>query len=91
MMPAENGSEGLRLARERLPDVITLDVCMPGMTGLEFARELRSDSRLATIPILIVTMVEEVDPELREISAGCHQKPVELARFLEVLVRVTGC
>ena len=55
---AGSGSEGLRLARELKPAVITLDVFMPGMTGWEFMREVQADPEIAGIPVIIVSMLE---------------------------------
>ena len=55
VIEASTAEEGLRLARDRRPDVILLDLAMPGMGGREALVELRSDPETATIPVLIVT------------------------------------
>jgi CheY-like chemotaxis protein len=52
---ALNGEEGLRAARERAPDVIILDLMMPGMSGFEVAESLKDDPLTANIPILVLT------------------------------------
>jgi DNA-binding response OmpR family regulator len=52
---AEDGATGLRLAREKKPDVILLDWLMPEMNGIEVLTELKRDSSTAPIPILMLT------------------------------------
>ena len=54
---ASSGEEGLRLARELEPRVITLDVMMPGQDGWSVLRELKSDPAVAAIPVVMVTIV----------------------------------
>jgi len=56
---ASSGEEGLRLARELKPKVITLDVLMPGMDGWAVLQELKSDPELANIPVVMATMVTD--------------------------------
>ena len=55
VLTADDGLEGLTLARRERPDLVISDVSMPRMDGLEFCRQIRSDSELKTIPILLVT------------------------------------
>ena len=52
---ASNGSEALKLAHDRPPDLCILDVMMPQVNGFEVARELRGDSSTESIPILMLT------------------------------------
>ncbi|MBT3809673.1 MAG: response regulator [Rhodospirillaceae bacterium] len=59
VITADGGVEGLRLARERLPSVITLDVLMPDMDGWRVLRELKADKDLALIPVVMVTMLDD--------------------------------
>jgi CheY-like chemotaxis protein len=56
---AGSGEEGLKLAREVKPHVITLDVLMPGMDGWAVLKELKADAALATIPVIMVTMADD--------------------------------
>ncbi|MGH7539886.1 MAG: response regulator [Gemmatimonadota bacterium] len=55
VVEASDGRAALRLAREERPDVIVLDLMMPGMTGFEVLEELRSDDRTAQVPVLVLT------------------------------------
>src|SRR5438552_3721815 len=53
---ASDGQTGLAMSREHLPDLVVLDVCMPGMDGFEFFRQIQSDPRTAAIPVLFATV-----------------------------------
>ena len=67
---AENGPQALDLARDLRPDVILLDVMMPGMDGYEVCQRLRADPHTAQIPILLVTALDDRASRLRGIEAG---------------------
>jgi two-component system CheB/CheR fusion protein len=91
---ARNGPQALFLARGYRPDVIFLDVAMPGMDGWAVARQLRSDPATRQTRIVNVTgYSREVDRQ-RSLAAGCDElwtKPVspeQLAGLLESLQRV---
>ena len=53
---ATSGAEALDMARRTLPDLVILDVVMPGMDGLEVCRRLKADPRLAPIPVIFLTV-----------------------------------
>jgi signal transduction histidine kinase/CheY-like chemotaxis protein len=63
---AFNGEDGLRAAEERAPDVIILDLMMPGMSGFEVAGSLKQNPRTANIPILVLTS-KEISTEERAV------------------------
>jgi adenylate cyclase len=87
---AQNGAEALEAIAERLPDVILLDLMMPGMDGFEVCRRLKSNSATAPIPILIVTALSERKERLMGIEAGANDflnKPVDIA---DLLLRVAN-
>jgi PAS domain S-box-containing protein len=67
---AENGPDGLAQAIELIPDLILLDVMLPGMDGLEVCRRLRANSLLAEVPIIMVTALDDRDTRLQGIMAG---------------------
>ena len=52
---AKNGQSGLEIAQKHLPDLIVLDIMMPGLDGLEVCRQLRSDNRTRQIPMIMLT------------------------------------
>lgn len=85
---ATNGQEALQLAAEDPPDVILLDVMMPGMNGFEVAQALKAAQETSHIPIIMVTALRERDERLRGLAAGAEDfltKPVDNE---EVIVRV---
>lgn len=66
---ATNGQDALQQATRQPPDLITLDVMMPDMSGIEVARQLRSVSRTADIPIIFVTALDRsVSIDLRRFT-----------------------
>ena len=78
---AENGMVALEKIAARLPDVILLDVMMPQMDGFEVCRRLKTDSRTAHIPILMVTALSDRKERLMGIAVGANDflnKPVDI-------------
>jgi len=62
VVTAENGDDALRLALERRPDLVVLDVMMPGLNGYEVTRRLRADEETSRVPIILLTArVQEAD------------------------------
>jgi DNA-binding response OmpR family regulator len=80
---AGNALEGLAAASNDPPDAVILDIRMPGMGGVEFLRELRSDTRLSRLPVGIITgdyfLSEQVLGEIGSLGAIVRYKPVWLA------------
>lgn len=61
-LEAYNGLDGLKLAQEEVPDLVLLDLMLPGMDGLEVCKRLRADDKLKNIPIIMLTAKsEEID------------------------------
>ncbi len=87
---AENGVQALQRVAERPPDVVLLDVMMPQMDGFEVCRRLKTDSKTAHIPILMVTALSERKERLIGIEAGANDfltKPIDLQ---DVYLRVVN-
>jgi len=87
---AVNGEEGLRMARESPPDIITLDVVMPGLDGWGVLKALKADVRLARVPVVMITIVD--NPSLGH-SLGAVDylsKPVDWRRLGAVLAKFRG-
>ncbi len=89
---ATGGDEGLQLARQERFDIMTLDLSMPGRTGVEVFRALRNDPALQEKPICIVTGHSELRGLLYERSAkppeGFLNKPVEPQILVGTLRRI---
>jgi PAS domain S-box-containing protein len=82
---AAGGEEGLRLARELHPDVITLDVMMPGMDGWAVLTELKADPDLADIPVVMLTIVDNKNLGYALGAADYLTKPIQRDRLLAML------
>ncbi len=77
---AENGLDAIDVARQELPDIILLDVMMPGMDGFEACQRLKSDGRTEHIPIVMVTALGDQEDRIRGLEAGAEDfltKPVD--------------
>ena len=75
-----DGPEALRGAREEAPDLVLLDVNMPGLDGLEVCRRLRADPATASLPIILVTALADRTHRLEGIAAGANDyltKPID--------------
>ncbi|HJS75582.1 MAG TPA: response regulator [Vicinamibacteria bacterium] len=85
VMTAANGEEGLELARKHRPDVITLDVQMPGMDGWEVLKTLKSDPELRQIAVIMMTNIDEKTMGYSLGAAEYMTKPVDRDHLIEVL------
>jgi signal transduction histidine kinase len=72
VLAAYDGPTALAIAEAGRPDVILLDVMMPGMDGIEVLRRLKSDSRLSAIPVVLVTANEEDRDVINGLDRGAH-------------------
>ncbi len=87
VVQASSGEAGLRLARELKPDVITLDVLMPGMDGWAVLTTLKGDRALADIPVVMLSIVDERNLGFTLGAAGYLTKPIDRARLVTVVKR----
>ena len=77
---AVSGEEAVELARRLKPDVVLLDVMLPGLSGLDVVREIRSDADLKDTPVLVMTAFSEIEPD-HAVEAGADRfltKPFDL-------------
>jgi twitching motility two-component system response regulator PilH len=82
---ASDGGEGLRLARELHPDLILMDIVMPGVNGFQATRQLANDPATRTIPVIMVTSkAQETDRiwGLRQGAVDYLVKPVVTEQLL---------
>ena len=83
---ATNGKSALAMLRNGLgvPDVMLLDMKMPGMSGIEVLREIRADYRIRELPVVVVTSSALESDKTEALAAGATdyiQKPLALAQF----------
>jgi CheY-like chemotaxis protein len=86
VIEAENGLEGLLKASAEDPDLIIMDLTLPGMDGVETARRIRETPKLSQIPIFVVSayLTDEVEADVR--AVGCVEmfnKPFDFDSLLE--------
>jgi two-component system cell cycle response regulator len=94
VLTAKDGFEALESAKHNKPDLILLDVMMPGMDGFEACKKIKEDNELAHIPIVMVTALSEKADRLKGLEAGADDfitKPInDMALFARVksLIRI---
>jgi putative two-component system response regulator len=89
---AENGFQAIEMAKKLLPDVILLDVMMPGMTGFEVCQRIRSDPQIAEIPIIVLTALDDRESLLNALKAGADDfisKPFDRYELRARLLGIT--
>ncbi|MCX6153131.1 MAG: response regulator [Candidatus Kapabacteria bacterium] len=67
---AINGERALKLAKEKLPDLILLDIMMPGMDGFEVCERLKADGVTRDIPVIFITAKNQIEDEVRGLELG---------------------
>jgi signal transduction histidine kinase/ActR/RegA family two-component response regulator len=85
VVTAANGEDGLKLAREKEPNLITLDVMMPGMDGWTVLKKLKSDPQLSKIPVVMITIADERERGMALGAADYLVKPVDRDRLAGLL------
>lgn len=92
-LSAGSGREALALAASARPDLILLDLMMPGMDGFEVTHALRSDPATSGIPIMIVSALDDVATHRRLLASGADEfirKPVDRWELSLRLSRLLG-
>ncbi len=101
---AFDGEEGLRHVRDLPPDLVTLDISMPRKTGVLFYREMKSEERLRSIPVIVVTGLRrtneyaapfidrffEFESERLPVPEAYLDKPVDKGTLLKVVKEKLG-
>lgn len=82
---AESGEQGIIVAQTELPDLILMDIIMPGMTGFQATRALSKDPKTAHIPIIVCTGKSQATDQAWALKMGaksCLAKPIEQAELI---------
>lgn len=88
LIKAEDGPRALTILENTTPDIILLDINLPGIDGLELARRFKANPRLAPVPLVATTAQVLVGDRERCLEAGCDDylpKPLDIRKLREVL------
>ena len=88
---AESGEHALQLARQERPDLVLMDIHLPGIDGIEALRQLRAGAATATIPIVAVTASAMTQDRQKILAAGFdgyQAKPISVRPFLDLVREV---
>lgn len=83
---AYSGAEALEKVAEEPPDLILLDIMMPGMDGLEVCRRLKENSKTSDIPIILISILDDLKSKTKGLKAGAKEvlsKPVNAMKLRE--------
>jgi two-component system, cell cycle response regulator DivK len=88
VLEAKSGQDGLELAQRQRPDLIIMDIQLPGMSGLEVTQSLKADAATHDIPIIATTAFATRGDEEIIMASGCDAymaKPIAISQFLELI------
>ncbi len=88
VLQAKDGMEGWRMAREQRPDLILMDIQLPGVDGLEVTKWLKDDENLKSIPVIAITAFAMKGDEEKILNSGCDAyivKPISVSNVLETV------
>ena len=91
---APDGETGLEKLALNLPDVVLLDMRMPGIDGLEVIRRMKMDERLSRVPVIVISANAQETVKREAIATGAKlflEKPYESRVLLDALTRVLAC
>lgn len=87
-LQTRNGHDVLQMARQHHPDLILMDIQLPGVSGLDITKELKRDESLKSIPVIAVTAFAMKGDEQKIRDGGCEDyisKPISVMDFLSVV------
>jgi len=88
LIQVEDGKKAMELLADEIPDLILLDINIPGIHGLDLARQLKADERLAKVPLVATTANVLLGDRERCIEAGCDNylpKPLDISKLREMM------
>ena len=93
VLNAENGADGVAVARQELPDLVLMDIVMPGLNGFRATRQLTRSPETKNIPVVIVTTKDQETDRVwgkRQGASGYLVKPVSESRLLSEINALIG-
>src|SRR3954447_11559411 len=88
VITASDGQSGLEIGLKHKPDVVVLDLMMPGMTGLEVCKQLRADARMSRVPIIMLTAKAGETDKIVGLEMGADDYITKPFSVRELLARV---
>jgi len=91
VLKAEDGLEGIRMAKKYKPDLVLLDIMMPKMNGLEACEQIREDDEIKQTPIIFLTAKNDEKTEVRGLNLGADDfltKPISTAKLVSRITAV---
>ncbi len=91
VLQAKDAMEGWRIAREHRPDLILMDIRLPGVSGLEVTKRLKADETLKSIPVIAITAFAMAGDKEKFLEGGCDayiDKPISIPNFLQTVERL---
>lgn len=88
VIPAFDGPSAIKIAQTEIPDLIVLDVSMPGMSGYEVCMALKANPVTVNIPVIMLTALNEVDDRVRGLAAGADDYLTKPYSARELIARI---
>jgi len=91
VLKAENGADGVALARQEKPDAVLMDIVMPGLNGFQATRQLTKDKDTGHIPVIVVTTKDQETDKVWATRQGAKDyitKPVDEEKLILTLKKV---
>lgn len=93
VITAETGEEGVSIAKKEHPDVVLMDIVMPGLNGFQATRQLNKNNETTEIPVIIVTTKDQETDRVWGIRQGAKAyltKPIDEKLLMETIKEVMG-
>ena len=93
VISAENGEMGVEVAKREKPDLVLMDVVMPGLNGFQATRQLKKDAETSHIPVVIVTTKDQETDKIWGMRQGAKDyltKPVEEGSLINTISAILG-
>lgn len=90
VLVAENGEQGISMAKAESPDIILMDIVMPGVNGFQATRKLSKDSSTASIPIIIISTKDQDTDRIWGMRQGAKDYLTKPVTEQDLLQKITG-